>query len=271
MVKNYLEKIVVGLFLTIIFYSSAASQNHKGYSVLQKYRKWGFIVGPVLYNRAKINPKYGDYTFDNKPIWGFNAGFEYDFFPDKKWSFVTGFIVALEPVFNGNISFKKEDIYSFYEEEDLQFSIKEYAITSFSAPLLVRLNLKIRKKIFVNFLTGFKIMFFPRGTSEIGIIFHSEDNTETREVFGLRVESPDNGIQGSFVVGAGASLAIKKMLLKANLVYIMNFQNTFEGEYQFDNLLTSPPSRGDYTLSGNYVGLLFTINLLKKNIDELEY
>jgi hypothetical protein len=44
----------------------------------------------------------------------------------------------------------------------------------------------------------------------------------------------------------------------------MNFQNTIEGEYQFGNLLISPPTRGDYRLSGNYVGLLFSASLAKR-------
>ncbi len=55
----------------------------------------GIIAGPVLYNKATITPQYGDYTFENKPILGFNAGIEYDFYPDAKWSFITGFIQRL--------------------------------------------------------------------------------------------------------------------------------------------------------------------------------
>jgi hypothetical protein len=44
----------------------------------------------------------------------------------------------------------------------------------------------------------------------------------------------------------------------------MNFQNTITGEYQFGNLFTSPPAGGDYELSGNYLGLLFSFNIAKK-------
>jgi hypothetical protein len=42
----------------------------------------------------------------------------------------------------------------------------------------------------------------------------------------------------------------------------MNFQNAMEGEYLFDNMFMSERSRGDYKLSGNYLGLLFSISLV---------
>ena len=83
-------------------------------------------------------------------------------------------------------------------------------------------------------------------------------------MFGLRVDSPLNWVQGSFVIGSGISYTMKKILLKANLVYVMNFQNLMEGDYLFDNMFVSPRSYGYYKLSGNYLGLLFSASLAKK-------
>ena len=34
-----------------------------------------------LYNKAELTPQYGDMTFENKPMLGFNAGVMYDFYP----------------------------------------------------------------------------------------------------------------------------------------------------------------------------------------------
>jgi hypothetical protein len=230
---------------------------------LKKYRKWAIVTGPVLYNRAKIYPQYGDYTFENRPMWGFNAGVEYDFYPDRKWSFITGFIVALEPVYNVRYRIKKEDIYSQFTEDWVD-NVKMYAMPSVSAPLFIRLNIQVNKNIFANFTSGIKVMYFPSGDAECSIVFHNEDDTESREVFGLKLQSPDNAFQGSFVIGTGVSFALNKFLLKSNIIYIMNFQNTIAGEYQFGNLFTSPPTRGDYELSGNYLGLLFSVGIAKK-------
>jgi len=239
------------------------AQTDKEYYTLKKYRKWGIIAGPILYNRAKLEPQYGDYTFENKPMLGFNAGFEYDFYPDRKWSFITGLVVALEPAYNVHYSFTKEDIYSIYED-DFEDKDKMYAMTSFSIPLLMRLNIQVKKDAFVNFLSGFKVMFFPPGEAGLSVSFSNEDNSETREVFGLNLHSPDNLFHGSFVIGSGISYATKKILLKANMIYTMNFQNAMEGEYLFDNMFVSPRSRGYYKLSGNYLGLVFTVSLVKK-------
>jgi len=261
--KSSLLKIMVGIFFTIIITSGVYAQADTEYYTLKKYRKWGIIAGPILYNRAKLEPQYGDYTFENKPMWGFNAGFEYDFYPDRKWSFITGLVVALEPVYNVHYRFNKNDIYSIFVD-NLENNAKMYAMTSFSAPLLVRLNIQVNKKTFVNFLSGFKVMFFPPGEAGLSVSFSNEDNSETREVFGLNLHSPDNLFHGSFVIGSGVSFAMKKVLFKTNFIYVMNFQNTMEGEYQFGNLLISPPTRGDYELSGNYLGFLFTVSLAKR-------
>jgi hypothetical protein len=263
MLKCKIIKIIAGtILLNIALNSGLFAQGNKEYPVLSKFSKWGIVAGPVLYNSAKIYPQYGDYTFDNRPIWGFNAGIEYDFNPDRKWSLTTGLILAYEPVYKIHYCIKEEDLYPEYTEDAVD-KAKMYAMLSFSAPLLVRLNIQVDKKIFANFSTGLKVMYFPSGDASFSLMFHNGDGTEAREVFGLRLESPDNAFQGSFVIGTGMSVLLDKILLKSNLIYVMNFQNTITGEYQFGNLFTSPPARGDYELSGNYLGLLFSVSIAK--------
>ncbi len=93
-------------------------------------------------------------------------------------------------------------------------------------------------------------MYFPHGGSEYTYAISDEQLSDYREIFGLKLESPGNSIQGGFVIGTGCSYALDKVLLKANLIYVMNFQNTITGEYQFGNLFSSPPTRGYYNLSG---------------------
>ena len=139
-----LIKTVAVIIIIFLIDSGVYAQSNSKYSALSKYRKWGIVAGPVLYNKAKIYPQYGDNTFENKPMWGFNAGFEYDFYPDRKWSFVTGLLVALEPIYNVHYTINEEDIYPYYGE-DLVGDYKSYAMTSFSVPLLVRLNIQIKK------------------------------------------------------------------------------------------------------------------------------
>jgi len=262
MVINLIKNTMVGIILTIVLLSEAQGQLNSQYPVLSRYRKWSIIAGPVFYNKARIYPQYGEYTFKNRPMWGFNAGFEYDFYPDRQWSFITGFLVAYEPIYNIKYRILKQDLYPQYTE-DIVDKYKSYSFLSYSVPLLLRLNIQSGKNSFVNFLSGLKVMYFPKGDSYYGLLISNEDNTESREIFGLNLHSQDYKFYGSFIVGTGASFAMKKLLLKANLIYVINFTSTIEGEYQFNNLFTSPPARGNYKLSGNYLGLLISASLKK--------
>ncbi|MCK9291066.1 MAG: hypothetical protein WCR58_10150 [Bacteroidales bacterium] len=252
----------MGLILMAASLRTACSQEQKVYDELSKYSKWSIVAGPVLYDKAYLTPQYGEYTFENIPILGFNAGFEYDFYPDAKWSFITGLYFAYEPVYNLKFTLKEIDIYDHFEE-DYSDHINMYANPSFSSPVLLRLNIQSGNRTFNSFLIGFKAMFFPRGEAEMTYAMSSLELSERREVFGLKLESPKNNFQGSFVIGTGFSYALEKVLLKANLIYVMNFQHTIYGEYQFANLFTSPDTRGYYDLTGNYLGLLISIGLKK--------
>jgi len=250
------------LFLVILFDAASFAQNNKYYPELSKYSHWSVIAGPALYNKAKLYPEYGDYTFDNRPIWSFNAGFEYDFIPDGKWSFTTGIIVGYEPVYSIEYRIKSEDIYLEYLEDDVD-EAKMYAMPSFSFPLLARLNIQVNKIMFAFFTTGLRALYFPPGEASFSLTFSNSDQNESREVFGMRMVSPDNAFQGSFEIGTGLIFPINKVLLKSRIIYVMNFQNIMEGEYLFDNMFVSPRSYGQYELSGNYLTVLVSVSLMK--------
>jgi hypothetical protein len=262
MVRILINVALLGILLSNAFLKPAFSQEQKVHYELSKFSKWSIIAGPVVYNKAEITPQFGNLLLKNKPMLGFNAGALYDFYPDRKWSFQTGLIVAKEPIYSISYTIQHSDLYETYPG-DLFDEYKSYSLYTFSFPLLLRLNFKTSKNIFVSFLTGLKAMYFPHGGEEYVYAISDEQLSDYREIFGLMLESPENSFQGSFVVGTGFSYAMEKVLLKANLIYVMNFQNTITGEYQFANLFTSPDSRGYYNLSGNYLGLLFSASLRK--------
>lgn len=255
---------MVGIIIFTIFVQlSILAQEYKFYPVLSHYSNWGIVAGPALYNKAHIFPQYGDYTIESKPMWGFNAGIEYDFSPAGKWSVITGLLVAYEPGYKIEFTIKQEDIYPHFTE-DCSYKTNMYAFYSFHSPLLVRLNIQINQNMFANFISGLKVMYFPHGSGSLSVVFHNEDDTESRQVFFLECDSPDNSFQGSYIIGTGISIALDKMLIKSNLIYVWNFQNTMEGYYMFDNMFSSAPAGGDYELSGNYLGLMFSVSLAKK-------
>lgn len=222
----------------------------------------GLMVGPMLYDKALIIPQYGEYTFENKPIPGLNFGLEYDFYPHKKWSLISGLYVNSEAVYNIRYRILKKDLYPDWPG-DMVDEAKAYAIKTFSFPIMLQLNLQTGTKSFINFRTGLKIMYFPAGEADFVLSISDSALSDYREIFGLNLESPDFPLFGSYVVGTGVSYAMEKILLKMNVIYVMNFQKTITGEYQFANLMSSPPTRGYYELTGNYVALQFSVNFKK--------
>ncbi|MBW6492401.1 MAG: hypothetical protein K0B15_14555 [Lentimicrobium sp.] len=222
----------------------------------------GIMIGPMIYDKADIILQYGQYTFENKPIPGLTFGLEYDFYPDKKWSFISGLYVNSEAVYNIRYRILKKDLYPDWPG-DLVDKAKAYAIKSFSVPIMLQLNLQTGTKSFINFRTGLKLMYFPKG--EAGFVLSISDSalSDYREIFGLNLKSPDFPLFGSYIVGTGVSYAMEKILLKMNVIYVMNFQKTITGEYQFANLMSSPLTRGYYELTGNYLALQFSIHFKK--------
>ncbi|HKK11094.1 MAG TPA: hypothetical protein VJ939_09665, partial [Bacteroidales bacterium] len=241
------------------------SQTSPDYPMMNKYRQWSFVAGASLYNKGKAIQQYGNYTIETLPMMSYNAGFEYDFHPDRQWSFISGMYVALEPGYNVEYSINEEDMFPQFGAETERYHA--YGITTFSFPFLVSLKKQVHKKMLANLRVGLKAMYFPPGGLYLGVSYHNEDDTDVREMFGLYADSPRNSWQGSFVVGTGMHLMEKYGLLKAQLFYVMNFQNTMKGEYLYGNLLQSGDSRGYYKLSGNYVGLLFSYSFKKRKPD----
>ena len=262
MTHKKLVTSLAGILICISAYSQVSIFHNQDYYQLGKYRNMGIMVGPILYDKAFNIPQYGEYIFENKPIPGLNFGLEYDFYPNKKWSLISGLYVNSEAVYNIRFRIWEKDLYPGYTEDMVDNAIA-YAIKTFSVPLLLQLNLQTGIKSFINFRTGLKIMYLPNGTAEFSLSISDSALSDSREIFGLRLESPDFPFVGSYVVGTGVSYAMNAILLKLNLIYVMNFQRTITGEYLFGNLMSSSPTRGYYKLTGNYVALQFSVNFKK--------
>lgn len=265
---NKLITILMCIMLSNVFVENTFSQTQRTYDRLSNFSNWSFVAGPVLFKKAEIRPQYSNFTFKNKPIQGFNAGILYSFNSDKLWSFQTGLLVAKEPIYLFTYKIKTYESYESYPENLLD-SYNSYSTLSFSSPLLLSLNLQTSKNTFASLLVGSKIMYFPYAQTEyINTAIIDEQSSEHKEIFVLRLKSQKNAFQGSFVLGTGFSYALKKILLKTNIFYVFNFQNTIIGEYQFTNLSTSADTKGDYKLSGNYLGLLLSISFNKFKIKD---
>lgn len=251
---------MVGIFLTIVSGSEIYAQKSSDFEVFRRYRKLSIFIGPKVYWKAKTYAEYGDYNFTNKVIPGFDFGFEYDFHPDRKWSLVTGLILTKEPIYNLQYHIFQKDLYpQFYE--DFVNKTKSYSLNySFSVPILYRFKFQTSGNSFITLSAGLKLMYYNSGVTSFGLVIHNEDDSESREIFGLNLSTQDYSFYESFIFNPGFIFIKKRMLLKPSLLLVINFQNIVKGEYQFDNLLSSPPSRGKYELSGNYLALQLAVN-----------
>ncbi len=259
MVKKNLTLTMVGLILTIVSINEIKAQHTADFAILSKYRKLSIFIGPKVYSKAKTYVTYGDYRFTNKLFPGLDFGFEYDFHPEKKWSITTGLIITKEPIYNITFHIFKKDLYPQFTQDWID-KAKSYSIYSFSVPILYQYKFQTSNKSFITLSSGFKLMYYPTGTAYFGFEISNEDQTETREIFGLKLKTQDYSIYESFILNPGFIFVKNKILFKPSIMLVLNFQNIIEGEYQFGNLLSSPPARGKYELSGNYLALQLAVN-----------
>jgi hypothetical protein len=259
-VNRFYIALFAGLWFSVVFVSSSSAQQSNDYESLAKFRKWTFVAGPRLYFKARTEAYYGDYTFKNKLIPGYQFGVEYEFRPAHKWSIVTGLLITKEPVYSIEYRILQKDLFSHYTE-DFVDKFRSYAISTFSFPLLYRVNLMTGNNSFISIASGIKFMYFPSGDSYFGLEINDDSMTRTIEIFGLNLHSQNYSIYESFVLTTGFTFVGSKYLFKPSISTVINFQPTIIGEYQYGNLLSSPPAKGSYKLSGNYVSLNLGITL----------
>ncbi len=108
-------------------------------------------------------------------------------------------------------------------------------------------------------------MIFPPAEDGVSYWFHDEVNSVEAEVFASYVKTTDNDFfQTSLQMGAGVYFLFDKMMVHTNILYNKSFKDLFQGEFQFGYLDVSKPTRGYYTVSGDYLGLSATIYLKKR-------
>lgn len=236
--------VVLFLLLSI----SLQGQWNKEFAILNQYQKWGITAGPTFFNKATISSQFGEQSFDNKITTSFNAGIEYAFFADRRWSFLTGLLVSKEPVYN-------------IDHPD--FFGKQYTSgVNFSIPLITQMQIQVGEKVFLTLSAGYKATYIAPTTYIYGVGSNPENKEE--EIFSLSLNTPDNHIYGSALFNVGTALAMKPFLMKINVTYNIYFQNIVTGTYQFNDVAyTTPSTTGAYKLSGNYLGVMVSFYLKK--------
>ena len=251
----------MSLVLIIVCFLKGNAQHENNLSSFNNYGKWGYSITPLLYNKASITRNFGNAILHNRSTPSFQIGVIRHFYRDKSWSFNTGVNLTLLPLYNLFFTLKNEDVFDDFGGEEF---FKDYAYLYFSIPLNLEFKKQLSKTVYYNVSLGINIYYLTDSRQELIFTLHNQNNTEAREVFALFQETQNNKIQASAVISTGFYFMFNRFMLQTNIVYNKNFQNLWEGEYQFGNLLVSEPTRGNYTISGDFIGLSTTVYFKKR-------
>ncbi len=234
------------------------SQNTPAYSELSKYSNFGFTLGGVLFDKAKIDFEEGSYNISTFPIASYSFGFYFDFPIHGKWSMQTGLIFVREAALGIKYGFNNEDIVNpdFQRER-----VVDSPIFTSSIPLSVKFKTKVSKKSYLEMKLGMKMMLLPYGAVGCTNILHCDTGYYSN--FRLLIYSPKVFFHGSVLSSVGYVIDLNKVLIGFEFSRTINFQNTFSGRFRFYNLITNPDAYGYYNLSGDYWALNININFKK--------
>lgn len=270
MLNNKILKTMMSIVLIIVYSFNSSSQEcvdmPNPFEVFTNYGKWSFNITPVVYKKASITKDYGNTELVNKPMYSFQIGAKRNFFRTKKWGFNVGIFLGYIPSRNISFSLDKEDfaeIFGGFEEESGNQLSHRYLFI----PLNVEYKKKIAKSMYFNVNAGINFNLIRDSTNEYNYRIITEEMgeiIEVREIFISYQNTLDQFIQFGGTLSAGFYFPFKNWMLQTNIIYNKNFQNLWEGEYQFGNLFVSEPTRGDYIVSGDYLGLSTTFYFKKR-------
>ncbi len=250
----------MGFFLIFAFLVSANAQTDS-IRLIKKYRVWSISAGSVMYFPANIERTTGNYSISNYPIWSFTGGLEFRLLTLSRFNFSTGIFTILDPIYNIGFDINAYDTYGNIGEIDER--AKEYNMYSFSFPFKISYDIYKNNNLNLSAFAGISAKYMLSSEGLFIITMINSDSTEASQIFGLKAFSPNQLFHGSILLGAGIALPRNKVRWSADLVCNINFKPLMSGEYLFDNLRVSPRSSGKYTLSGNYIGLVLRMNLIK--------
>lgn len=260
-----LTKSTIGaVLLSLLFSFTAAAQffkNPEQYPAFKNYKHWGIYYANVFNKKATTTRDYGEYVMDNKVPFSFNFGFEKMLYPERRFAFKTGFLIDMAPVAESTVTFKPEDIYPEFGGYTDEIKYYRFLIT---IPLLVEVKKQMSEHIYFNLETGLHLTIQPSGSFDFHILLVSEEKQEAREVFAVYADNPDKKwIYPNLIISPGLYFAESWGLVQANIIYQNTLINYYTGEYQFGNLIKSPPTRGNYKLSGDYIGVSLSFHFNK--------
>lgn len=251
-------------YLSCIFllYSIQLRSQLSEFPDFNDYSKVGFSIRPVLYSKAIIKNNYGDYKLTSQKTPSINFGFDYLIHPERAWAYKTGLHLDIVPLFNYNFTIREGDVSPEYNNNEVV--VKMSPKLNFTVPALVQFKKQMAYNLYFNLETGLNIMLMEKGTIESSNTFISEGSKE-QTIFAIHADTKSPlVVYPNVIISPGFYFAFNGILIQGNVIYQKPLIAFFEGEYAFDNLKVSQPTKGTYKINGEYLGLQFSVHL-KRN------
>lgn len=248
------HSLLQALLLVLAFSSKLTKAQEKPFEDFKEYTNYGISFSPMLYNKSETTSfSYGNRDIYHKPTFSGKIGAVYVFNPQNPLSFRTGLFLEKLPLYNHEFELYSED---FPEGEEIGAGIygeKKKGQLRLNVPILAEYKYRLSPRFIFNINAGAEFMFLRKGGFENISAWEYTDEMVS-EKFGI-YGNTQGGIYPSLRLSPGIYYKSKYLLIQTNLVYKKSLKNYYEGEFQYNNLENASPSRGDYKLSGDYIGL----------------
>ncbi len=240
------------LFSTNTTSAQRMFDNGKDFDIFRNYTRWGIQVdGLVYFPAAYDNPQA--YSFQSQLSWGYKFGLVYNLSFNNHFGFKLGALTGQTPVINTYFILNKDDINATEDYYHKKGAVYSGLFQNFSFPLLFEYrNFSIDRYI-INFNAGIQIQ------RTANAVF-----TENYETYYLTKVTNRGSWDFDLVFKLGWYYQFKPVMLQTNLVYKHRFNNQYEGYYVFNNLKNNAFTNGNYSLSGDYIGISFDIYFHKR-------
>jgi|GEM_PF-3461015 len=225
------------------------------------YKRWGYHIGFMVYDATKNVDPTGPYVLQHEPQRGFSVGFTKLLRADHKISYKTGIYYQSTPVYKTNLQLRREEV--FYEPLDNNlFRLSRF---NFHVPLLVQFKKQLDNNLYFNIETGFMLALIQPGSASHTSSEFVTSLEDKREIFGIKAENITTlWILPNVIISPGIYYRTDAVMYQLNFVYQNSIIRYYEGKYVVDNLAVSARSESRTTLSGDYIGIVFNVNLRKK-------
>ncbi|MDR1848031.1 MAG: hypothetical protein LBR17_07965 [Bacteroidales bacterium] len=259
-----MKRIVLTLSFVFITLGGLYSQSYNTYPELNKFKNWGLFGEVTFWKKTELTTAYGPLSFETYPQTAYSFGFEYDFSPANKWSFISGFMLQWYPF--------AHYIFTDTEHPSMTYGtgneLSDFGIT---IPIVFTFKQKLTNRVFLESRIGFKLSFEDPTIDNVGgiasntIVDSLGQVVSSKEYFALVTSRTQSEGHATMLLGIGAIFDLDYALIKANISYNGWFNEPLVyGQWQFSNL-DNPANntRGYYKQPSNYWSFSLVFHLKK--------